>query len=67
MEDNINDCYVDILGKQPTAEQLQDIAKGLPEDIHLLAQRWGWNDTVVGDKIYVWISDNYKTTGKGDI
>lgn len=58
MNDSIHDCYVSVVGKVPTEEQIQSIFNQLPNDIKHLADQWGWNDTEVGDKVYVWIRDN---------
>lgn len=54
----INDCYVDVLGKAPTDKEISYISDNLPRDIILLAERWGWNDTEVGDKTYRWIEQH---------
>jgi len=58
MENTINDCYVDIIGKKPSNEQINVIYNLLPQHIKDDANKWGWSDTVVGDNVCIWISDN---------
>lgn len=54
----INDCYVEVVGKKPSHEQINVIYNLLPQHIKDEANTWGWSDTVVGDNICIWISDN---------
>lgn len=56
--DQIHDCYYDYYRQKPNPSSIAQIHKLLPNDIHLLANQWGWNDTEVGDKIYRWLRDN---------
>lgn len=58
MENTINDCYVDVLGKKPSNEQINVIYNLLPQHIKDDANKWGWSDTVVGDNVCIWIRDN---------
>lgn len=58
MENTINDCYVDVVGEKPSNEQIEVIYNLLPQHIKDEANMWGWNDTVVGDDVCEWISDN---------
>lgn len=56
--DVINDCFVDIVGRTTTMKERHFINEHLPRGIKILAEQWGWNDTEVGDKVYLWIKDN---------
>ena len=58
MENTINDCYVEVLGKKPSNEQVNVIYNLLPQYIKDDANKWGWSDTVVGDNVCIWIIDN---------
>ena len=57
-QNTINDCYVDVLRKAPSDKEISYISDNLPQEIILLAERWGWYDTEVGDKTYRWIEEN---------
>lgn len=57
-EITINDCFVDVTRKEPTNKEIAYISANLPSEVTMLAERWGWNDTEVGDKTYRWISNN---------
>ena len=41
-------------------EQLEKFFEDLPEDIKMDAYRWGLNDSVVRDMIYVWYQNELK-------
>ena len=41
-----------------TQQELEKLFQELPEHIKEDAYRWGLNDTVVRDKIYVWYKEN---------
>jgi hypothetical protein len=43
-----------------TNEQLIEFWEILPEDIQSEAMRWGLDDSVVRDNIYVWLQKNKK-------
>ncbi|MEK5071780.1 hypothetical protein [Sporosarcina sp. FSL K6-1508] len=54
----IHDSFVQVLGRKPSESETNRIANELPNHIIKLAEMWGWNDTEVGDNVYLWISDN---------
>lgn len=53
-EDTVNDCLVE-LRREITPEIIAKIVQKLPSDITHLAEEWGWNDTEVRDKVYIFI------------
>ena len=42
-----------------TNVQIMEYWNKLPEDIKLDALKWGVSDTLIRDKIYVWLKENY--------
>lgn len=63
MEDyqiTIHDCFVSVIGVQPSEEEIETICKSLPSRIKHLGEEWGWYDTEVRDGVYVWIEEKYK-------
>lgn len=59
MRDVIHDCLVDLFPRlEPTDERITAVADGLPQNVKTLAAEWGWNDTEVRDKVFVWIREN---------
>jgi hypothetical protein len=60
MQEQIHDCFVSVKGKTPSVTEIALIADQLPFQISKLAEMWGWDDTEVRDKAYVWIQDNLK-------
>lgn len=52
----IHDSYLDIYNISLDNKQIKSIAKSLPEDINIKAAEWGWNDTVVGDQVYLFLN-----------
>lgn len=61
MNDSIHDCFVSVTGGVPSEDQIQSIFNQLPSNIKHLADQWGWNDTEVGDKVFVWIRENQES------
>lgn len=55
MNDQINDCFVDIYRRVPNNSEIQTIAKTLPVEIISLANEWGWDDTEVRDALFGYI------------
>jgi hypothetical protein len=60
MVEVIHDCYLDIMDKEPTNEIIGEIAEDLTEDIKADADKWGWTDTEVADRVYQFIETEYK-------
>lgn len=56
--ESVADCYYDILNESLTTKRFHYIETVLPEEINQLAEYWGWNDTEVRDKVFVWVNDN---------
>ncbi|MBM7598167.1 hypothetical protein JOC34_000524 [Virgibacillus halotolerans] len=54
----INDCFVDIVGRRPRMDERDFINEHLPRETKLEAEEWGWSDTEVGIKVFKWIKDN---------
>lgn len=61
----IHDCLFDVLGNKPNLGQIYFVNDQLPRDIKFLAEQWGWNDTEVRDKTYVWIKENIDKIKEG--
>jgi hypothetical protein len=60
MKDIIHDCFVDLNDERPESYQVAMIMKEIPNDIITLAKQWGWNDTEVRDKVYLWMKERFK-------
>lgn len=54
---SITECYLEAYGKEPTKSQLVAIASKVPEELEMLADSWGWDDTEVVNKLYKWITE----------
>ncbi|MDN8593067.1 hypothetical protein Q0V21_30530 [Paenibacillus sp. 11B] len=50
-----HDCLADIKRSKPNEEEITAWVERIPNDIEGLALQWGWNDTEVREKIYMWI------------
>lgn len=57
----IHDCFFEVMDKAPTDKKISYISENLPKEVILLAEEWGWYDTEVGDKTYIWIKENVET------
>ncbi|WP_310877063.1 hypothetical protein [Priestia megaterium] len=55
-KNTIHDSYLDIYKISLNDEQANSIVKSLPVDIVEEAVQWGWSDTVVGDKVYLFLN-----------
>lgn len=60
MENTINDCFVDVIGRRPTDDEIRTIYVLLPDEVVSLAKQWGWRDTEVRGKVFRWIESNVK-------
>lgn len=59
--DSLHDTIAEALDKWPIGDdQIIDIWKQIPNHIKAEAVKWGVNDTVVKDDVYVWIKENLK-------
>ncbi|WP_161805232.1 hypothetical protein [Sporosarcina globispora] len=47
MDSQINDCFVDIVGRKPTIREMWYITNNLPKEVYQLSKQWGSNDTEV--------------------
>lgn len=63
MLDTIHDCLV-MLDIEPTEEKIAKIKNTLPDDILSEAVGWGWNDTLVKEKVYFYIDSVMNTTNE---
>lgn len=61
--DHIHDVVIDCTGKSLTNEQIDGLIRIMPTSIIADACDWGFNDTVVRDNIYEWLSKD----GKGKL
>ncbi|CAI8945452.1 transposase [Brevibacillus sp. IT-7CA2] len=59
MRVQVHDCFLDITGTKPNEEQITIIVEEVPTDIKGLALQWGWFDTEVREKIYLWLESKY--------
>lgn len=59
MRNQLHDCFIDITGAKPSEDQILVIAEEVPTDIKGLAFQWGWFDTEVREKIYLWLESKY--------
>lgn len=57
MRDQIHDCYIDVYNETPSHQTIANLIAALPSDIKMLAEQWGWNDTEVANKVYVWLKE----------
>ncbi len=55
---DIHDSISELLGVEPSKEQLKRVFDSLPVDIIGSGIQWGFNDTVVRDSVYCYIRDN---------
>lgn len=55
--DGLHDVIVDTLDVQPTKEQAMSVFDQLPENVQLIAFKWGMSDTVFRDEAYEAIED----------
>ncbi|MFK7678767.1 hypothetical protein ACI3ER_12055 [Bacillus sp. Wb] len=55
----IHDCYYEIYNISLSDVDLDSLANKLPNEITEEAKEWGWYDTVVGDKIFKYLKDEY--------
>jgi len=61
-QDTIHNCFVDLISEvEPTIENIEAIAKKLPNDIIAMGTYWGWGDTEVRGMVYRWIDKNVRT------
>ncbi|MFA1509979.1 hypothetical protein ACDN41_12185 [Priestia aryabhattai] len=56
-KNTIHDSYLDIYKISLNDEQIDSIIKSLPVGIVKEAAQWGWDDTVVGDKVHLFLND----------
>ncbi|MBY3621151.1 hypothetical protein MHB77_31710 [Paenibacillus sp. FSL K6-3166] len=59
MRNQLHDCFLDIRGVKPSEEQIIIVAEEIPSFIKGLAQQWGWFDTEVREKLYLWLESKY--------
>lgn len=59
--DHMHDAIYDVLGYEPTNEQIQAIWDKLPEEIQGTAIQWGCSDSVFRDDMYEWLEENKET------
>lgn len=59
--DHMHDVIYDVLGYEPTNEQIQAIWDKLPEEIQGTAIQWGCSDTVFREDMYEWLEENKET------
>lgn len=57
METELHDCYVDAFGEIVSTEFIRELYLQVPLDIKQLAVQWGWDDSDVRDKLYVWMKE----------
>lgn len=57
MKDQVCCCLGDLLGFTPGEAMVATAMLHLPNDILLLSEQWGANDTEVRDKTYVWLRE----------
>lgn len=60
----IHDSFYDVTGEEPTDKTIHKISEMLDNDIRLLAEKWGWDDTEVRDNVCHWIKRNYNLRRK---
>ena len=59
--DHMHDVIYDVLGYEPTNQQIQDIWDKLPDEIQGIAIQWGTSDTLFGDELHEWLTENKST------
>ena len=50
-----HDCFLEVTEVSLSQEEIEDWYKYVPDSIKNIASEWGWNDTVVGDKLYEYL------------
>ena len=58
--DALHDVYLEVMNERLEKERLYEIHALLPDDIKADGVRWGFDDTVVRDSVYVYLRDNLK-------
>lgn len=58
--DVLHDVYLGVMGESLEKERLYEIHALLPDDIKADGVRWGFDDSVVRDSVYVYLRDNLK-------
>lgn len=53
----INDCFVEVIGRKITDKEYHFILERLPREVKLLAGQWGWSDTDVSNELIKWIRE----------
>lgn len=53
----IDSYYFDLTDEEINVAEVKSIFSMIPTSIHLLAAEWGYSDTEVRYKIYVWMKD----------
>jgi len=57
--DHLHDCWLHAKGTKPTQEQLENLFDELPEDLQMLADDWGMNDTEFRESVIEWMENNH--------
>ncbi|MGF2716444.1 hypothetical protein ACQUY5_30245 [Bacillus cereus] len=55
---HIHDYIYEATKLSQTSSQTRELVQMFPTELMKSAKEWGWNDSVVGDKVYYWAIDN---------
>ncbi|MEC2463789.1 hypothetical protein P9X10_02580 [Bacillus cereus] len=58
MLNQLHDCVYGALGVVPLSSKLQTLVKDIPDEIITLGEKFGWNDTEVREKLFLWSQEN---------
>lgn len=56
--DTVHDVIVQLKDIEPSKKAILEVISLIPEEILFIGRQWGYSDTVFGDKIYEWLSNN---------